>query len=190
VRPSGTAQCRRRSFEAVGLSLDSGRQHWATSGMMAHLAQEAPCYYLRLCHPSLMNQYAIEGLKAKLAEINTATRAAQKQIRTLTADKATIVRPPVIMGSEPGGKLSLGIASGAFSRTIRETLGGADKPLGVVREIADRLAPRAGRPPDKREMGLLVARVRNAMHRLADRLDGKLRRRTTYWRMRGGSPSR
>lgn len=50
-----------------------------------------------------------------------------------------------------------------------------------VREIADVLAQRAGRPLDKRGLGQVVARVRNAMPRLSDKLDGELRGRTTYW---------
>jgi hypothetical protein len=129
------------------------------------------------------NQYALDGLRAKLAEINAASRAAQHQMRSLAADKETITRALAIMGAEPGdGAVSLGIAAGAFSRTILETLRGAEEPL-CVREIAAALAPRAGRPLDKRETGLLVARVRNAMPRLADRLDGELRGRTTYWRV-------
>jgi hypothetical protein len=50
-----------------------------------------------------------------------------------------------------------------------------------VREIAEVLVQRAGRPLDKREFNLVAARVRNAMPRLADRLDGELKGRATYW---------
>lgn len=50
-----------------------------------------------------------------------------------------------------------------------------------MREIAEVLAQRAGRPLDKRELNLVVARVRNAMPRLGDALDGELRGRTTFW---------
>jgi uncharacterized protein YbjT (DUF2867 family) len=130
------------------------------------------------------NQYALDGLRVKLAEINAATRAAQHQMRSSAVDKETVTRALAIMGAESGdGAVSLGIAAGTFSRTILETLRGAEEPL-CVREIAAALASRAGRPLDKRETGLLVARVRNAMPRLADRLNRELRGRTTYWRVK------
>jgi hypothetical protein len=53
-----------------------------------------------------------------------------------------------------------------------------------VREIADVLAKRSDRPLDKRERNLVVARVRNVMPRLSDQLEGKLRDRTMYWRVK------
>ena len=85
------------------------------------------------------------------------------------------------MGSDPSQEgVALGIQAGAFTRTILEAIWDAGQPL-CVREIADVLAKRAGRPLDRRELGLAVARVRNAMLRLSDRLDGQLRGRTTYW---------
>ena len=76
------------------------------------------------------------------------------------------------MGSDPSQEgVALGIQAGAFTRTILEAIWDAGQPL-CVREIADVLAKRAGRPLDRRELGLAVARVRNAMLRLSDRLDG------------------
>ena len=68
----------------------------------------------------------------------------------------------------------------AFNRTILEVIRDAGQPM-AVREIAHVLAQRPGRPLDKREVGLVVARVRNAMPRLSDRLDGSQRERTTHW---------
>jgi hypothetical protein len=75
---------------------------------------------------------------------------------------------------------ALGIPHGSFTRTVLETLRDTDKPLSV-RDIAERLA--SGKTLDKRQLGMLVARVRNAVPRLSDQLDGELRGRTTYWRV-------
>jgi hypothetical protein len=131
-----------------------------------------------------MNQYAIDGLRAKLAEVNGAIRATNQRLRVLAMDRDVLARALVIMGSDPGeGTVSLGIAAGAFARTILDVIRPANQPLSV-REIAEALAPRAGKPLDKREMAMLVARVRNAMPRLSDRLDGELRDRTTFWRVK------
>jgi hypothetical protein len=89
------------------------------------------------------------------------------------------------MGSDPAQEgVTLGIQSGAFTRTILEVIRDAGQPL-YVREIAEVLAKRAGRPLDKREFGLVMARVRNAMPRLGDQLDGELRGRATYWAIQG-----
>jgi hypothetical protein len=77
----------------------------------------------------------------------------------------------------------LAIQSGAFTRTILETLRDAGEPLSI-RQMAERLSGRAGRPLDAREFNLLVARVRNAVPRLGDKLDGELRDRTTFWRVK------
>lgn len=88
------------------------------------------------------------------------------------------------MGAETvEGAVSLGIPSGAFTRTILEVLRDSGQPL-CVREIADTLAKRSQRSLDKREFNLVVARVRNAMPRLSDRLEGELRGRTTFWRVK------
>jgi hypothetical protein len=127
------------------------------------------------------NQLVIEGLRVKLAEILAAIRTSEQRRVTLANEKDTIIRALAIMGSEtPEGVVSLGIASGAFTRTILEVIRDTDRSL-CVREIADVLAQRAGRPLDRREFNLVVARVRNAMPRLSDRLDGEMRGRTSYW---------
>jgi hypothetical protein len=39
---------------------------------------------------------------------------------------------------------------------------------------------------DKRQMGSLVARVRNVLPGLSDNLECELRVRTTYWRVKSG----
>jgi hypothetical protein len=91
------------------------------------------------------------------------------------------------MGAETNeGAVSLGIATGAFSRTILEVLRDAEQPMGV-RDIAAVLARRAPRPLDKRESGLLNQRIRNVIPRRSDQLEGELRDRTTYWRVRSAS---
>lgn len=131
-----------------------------------------------------MNQYAIDGLKVKLAEINAAGRAAEQRVKALAADKAVIMEALRIMGAETGeGAVSLGIASGAFTRTILEVIRDSDRPM-CVREIAHVLVQRAGKLLDRRETNLVVARVRNAMARLSDQLNGELRERTTFWRIK------
>lgn len=86
------------------------------------------------------------------------------------------------MGSDTSeGAVSLGIASGEFSRTILEALRDASEPLGV-RGIADALIARAGKTLDRRETNLVVAPgCGTAMPRLSDRLEGELWERTTFW---------
>jgi hypothetical protein len=51
-----------------------------------------------------------------------------------------------------------------------------------ARDIAE--APTAGKTLDKREFDALLARVRNGLTRLSDRLDRELRDRTTYRRVK------
>ena len=133
----------------------------------------------------MSNQYAIDGLKVKLAEIAAAIWETEKRLVVLGGDRDTIMAAIRIMGgSAQEGAVSLGIASGAFTRTILEVLRDAAQPM-TVRDIADVLIGRAGRPLDRRETNLVVARVRNAMPRLSDRLEGELKERTTYWRVKG-----
>ena len=72
-----------------------------------------------------------------------------------------------------------------LTRTILEVLRNSAQPM-TVRDIADVLITRAGRTLDRRETNLVVARARNAMPRLSDRLEGELRERTTFWRVRMG----
>jgi hypothetical protein len=130
------------------------------------------------------NQYVIDGLRVKLAEIQAAIRAGEQRLVALANDKDIITRALAIMGSDTAeGAVSLGIASGAFSRTILEVIRDASQPM-TVRDMAGVLAKRAGRPLDKRELELVVARVRNAMPRLSDKLDGELQGRTVYWRVK------
>jgi hypothetical protein len=130
------------------------------------------------------NQLVIEGLRVKLAEIQAAIRTGEQRLKALARDQETITKALAIMGSENvEGAVSLGIATGAFTRTILEVIRDADRPL-CVREIAYVLTQRAGRQLNKREFNLEVARIRNAMPRLSDQLDGKLRERTTFWQIK------
>jgi hypothetical protein len=69
-----------------------------------------------------------------------------------------------------------GIPRGAFIRRILEVLREAGEPLST-RGIAETLA--GEKALVKRQMDLLVARVRNALPRLSDTLEGELRVRTT-----------
>lgn len=131
-----------------------------------------------------MNQYVTDGLRVKLAEIHNAIRATEQRLKVLTADKATVMRAlRLFEAEETPGTFSLGIQIGAFRRTILDTLREADAGLSA-RDIADRLASRAGRPLERQEFNMLVARVRNAIPRMSDRLEGELRDRTTYWRVK------
>ena len=98
----------------------------------------------------MSNQYVTDGLRVKLAEIQTTIRTTEQRLRALAMDKDTITRALAIMGVEAGdGALSLGIPSGAFTRTIMEVLRDAPEPL-TVRDIAAVLAKRSERPLDKR----------------------------------------
>ena len=56
----------------------------------------------------------------------------------------------------------------------------AAEPM-TVRDIATALMQQSGKELDGREFNLVVARVRNAVPRMADQLDGELRGRATYW---------
>src|SRR5436309_495469 len=108
----------------------------------------------------MSNQYAIHGLKVRLAEISAAFGQREKRLKTLGEHRTIITQALALMGENPAeGAVSLGIASGAFTRTILEVLRDSDQPLGV-RGIADVLIKRAGRPLDRRETNLVVARVR------------------------------
>ena len=132
----------------------------------------------------MSNQFVIDGLRMKLAEIQTAIRATEQRLRKLASDKATVTAVLCLFDEtgDTAGNAALGIQAGAFTRTILDTLRDAEAPLSA-REIADKLATRSERPLDKREFGLLVARVRNTLPRISTHLEGDLRDRTTYWRI-------
>lgn len=130
----------------------------------------------------MSNQYVIDGLRVKLAEIQATIRATEQRLRTLAHDKATVSGALRLFENEENpDRVSLGIQSGAFARTILDTLREAGEPLSA-RGIAEALAK--GKPLDKAEFGMLIARVRNALPRLSDKLDGEKRDRTTFWRVR------
>jgi hypothetical protein len=61
-------------------------------------------------------------------------------------------------------------------------ISGSDDRALCVREIAEVLAIRTGRPLDKQASKLVVAPVRNAMPRLSDQL--RRGNRTTHWLVR------
>jgi hypothetical protein len=127
------------------------------------------------------NQLVIEGLKVKLGEINTARRVCEQRLLDLARDRDTLTRAIAILGQSTNeGAVSLGIRTGAFARTILDVIREAPEPVSV-REIAGVLAKRSERPLDEREFSLVVARVRNAVPRISNQLDGELRGRATYW---------
>lgn len=130
------------------------------------------------------NQLVIDGLRIKLNEISNAIRQCEQKIAGLTRDKATIRAALLIVGGETNeGAVALGIQRGAFSRTILEVLRDASEPMGV-RDIARALMRRSGKDLEGREFKMVVDRVRNAVPRMSDRLEGELRGRATYWRIR------
>jgi hypothetical protein len=134
------------------------------------------------------NQVAIDGLRVKLNEISNAIRGCEQQIARLMADKATIHAALKVMGSDSNeGAVALGIQRGAFSRTILEVLREADEPMGV-RDIAAALMKRSGKDLAGHEFDLVVARVRNVVPRMAEQLEGELRGRATFWRVRETFP--
>lgn len=51
-----------------------------------------------------------------------------------------------------------------------------------ARGIAEALV--TGKAMDKADFGMLIARVRNALPRLSDKLEGEKRDRTVFWRVR------
>ena len=124
----------------------------------------------------------------RLAGIAATIRATEQRLRALAADRATIQAAIRLFETEDGerpGAPSLGIQAGAFSRTVLDTLRRAETPLSA-RGIAEAMArERAGRALERQEIEMLVARVRNTLPRLSDKLDGELRDRTTFWRVRG-----
>ena len=137
--------------------------------------------YAQVSRASMENQLALDALKIKLGEIASARRQCERRLPELARDRDTINRALVIMGGETNeGAVSLGIATGAFTRTILETLRDAKGPL-CTREIATVLASRSERALGHKEFNLVIARVRNALPRISDGLDGELRGRTTYW---------
>jgi hypothetical protein len=133
----------------------------------------------------MSNQYVTDGLRVKLAEIISTMRVAEQRLRKLAHDKAIITAALRLFDQDGTEVPALGIPRGSFTRIVLETLRDADKPLSI-RDIAERLA--TGKTLDKRQMGMLVARVRNAVPRLSDQLEGDLRERTTFWRMKDNRP--
>ena len=130
----------------------------------------------------MSNAYVIDGLKVKLAEIASAIRAMEHRLKGLANDKATIARALRLFEDTGTEAPALGIPRGSFNRTILDTLRTAGEALSA-RQIAERMA--GSKALDKRQAGLLVAQVRNALPRLSDRLEGELRDRTTFWRVKG-----
>ena len=135
-------------------------------------------------------QYVTDGLRVKLAEIQAAIRTTEHRLKGLASDKATVTRALRLFEAEDApSPVSLGFPSGAFSRTILDTIREADRPV-CARDIAERLAAKTGRTMEQPKRSQLLARVRNAMSRLSDKLDGELRDRTTYWRVRPADQNR
>src|SRR5258708_27221519 len=122
-----------------------------------------------------MNQYVIDGLRVKLAETQRAIREAEQKLRHLSSDKATITKALRLFDPDAGkpDTFSLGIASGTFGRTILELLRDASEPM-CASQITEALATRSREPLDKTQTSALLARVRNALARLGDELDGEL----------------
>ena len=131
----------------------------------------------------MSNQYVIDGLRSRLAEIQATIRATEQRLRTLAHDKATIAGALRLFENEANpDRVSLGIQSGAFARTILDTLRQAEGPLSA-RGIAEALVQ--GKTLDKADFNMLIARVRNALPRLSDKLEGERRERTVFWRVKG-----
>jgi hypothetical protein len=126
----------------------------------------------------------IDGLRSRLAEIQATIRATEQRLRVLAHDKATIAGALRLFENEVNpDRVSLGIQSGAFARTILDTLRQAGEPLSA-RGIAEALT--VGKTLERVEFNMLIARVRNALPRLSDRLEGERRERTTFWRPKPG----
>jgi hypothetical protein len=95
-------------------------------------------------------------------------------------DRGTILAAlPLFEAEQPPKRVALG--SGALSRTTLETIQKADAPM-CARDIAEALT--AGQTLSKPEFNALLARVRNGLTRLWDRLDGEQRERMTFWRVK------
>ena len=115
----------------------------------------------------MANELITNGLRVTLAEIQAAIRATERRFRNLALDKASLTATPRLF-DDPGTETpTVAIPRGSFNRTILETLRNSPYPLSV-RTIVDRMA--GDKVPDKRQMGLLVARGRNAIPRLSDKL--------------------
>lgn len=132
----------------------------------------------------MSNQYVVDGLRVKLAEIQSAIRTTEQRLKVLASERETVIKALRLFDDQgQAGTFSLGIATGSFARTILETIRDSDFPL-CARDIAERLATRSEKPLDKSEMQRLLGRVRNGLSRLSDQLDGELRDRTTYLRVK------
>ena len=87
-------------------------------------------------------------------------------------------------GGEPQrGEAVFGIQRGAFSRTVLGVLREAEEPM-TVRDIAAVLMRRGGKDLDGPAVALVVARVRNAVPRMSEQLEGELQGRTTLWKIK------
>lgn len=127
-----------------------------------------------------------DGLRLKLAEIQTAVRATEHRLKMLTADRATVtkaLRLFEVQDPREIGAISIGVPSGAFARMILDVIRQAGDSLSA-RQITEALAVRSAKPLDPRQFDTLLARVRNALLRLSEQLDGELRDRTTFWRVK------
>jgi hypothetical protein len=132
----------------------------------------------------MSNQYVIDRLRVKLAEIQADARATEQRLRRLAHDKAVILDALRLFDVQDAGRRSsLRIKRGTLARTILDTLREAGEPMSV-RQVGERLAERAEAPLSKSDMNKLVAQVRNAMPRLSDALDTETRDRVTYWRVK------
>jgi hypothetical protein len=127
----------------------------------------------------------MDGLRVKLAEINAAIRDMGNKLKPLGHDKGTILAAPRRFDDTAAPTPSLGIPRGSFNCTILEALRGAGEPLNV-RQVAERL--KGEKAMQKSELDRLVARVRNLLPRSSDQLEGELRDRATYRRVKAESP--
>jgi hypothetical protein len=128
----------------------------------------------------MSNQYATDGLRVKLAEIQTTIRANRVRLKSLMADRGTLLAALRLFEDQDKPE-SVSLGSGALSRAILDTIRQAGRPV-CARDIAEAMT--AGGTPDKREFDALLARVRNGLMRLSDKLDGEVRDRTTYWKVK------
>ncbi|MGH9592036.1 MAG: hypothetical protein ACRD5L_03020 [Bryobacteraceae bacterium] len=127
------------------------------------------------------NTFVIDGLRVKLAEINATIRDTEHRLKCLGGDRATIQAALRLFDDVGTEAPQLGIPRGSFNRTILDCLRRSDSALSA-RGIAETLA--GDKPLAKRQMLLLTARVRNALPRLSEHLDGEKREDATYWRVK------
>src|SRR5580700_1117975 len=129
-----------------------------------------------------MNQYVIDGLKTKIAELNLRLRESERLVRKLHGDRSAVLAalrvfegPDILPPIERAKR-------GSFARSIYDVLRDAGEPISP-RGIAEWLAAKSGKPVGQAEVEQLLKRVRASLPKLSDKLAYETRDgdQAVYW---------